>query len=314
MKSTGSYIFKSRQSSTMFDDLGGVDLAFIGECVDDRGTATIDLLKDSARILSSLRFEASSQQTFLDGSQVLRQRLVSLVKDKPRILMDATTLGLGEILQILLAVGRAGNTSVEFLYTEPKRYTQKPTENLVNWQARDFHLTENRRFVSLQGFAHQYEPSMIATHVFLLGFEPGRVLNAIEERGDFNQEHYHIQIIIGVPAFQAGWESNTIRPHLALFDSLQITEKSTTYCQANSIREAYLTLWELYRKMGDERGCFFVSPLGTKPHSVGTALFLYETRGQDIPTSLYYDHPVRVHKRSSNIGTWHHVKVELLKK
>lgn len=94
-------------------------------------------------------------------------------------------------------------------------------------------------------------------------------------------------------------------------DELDIDDHSIVYCQANSIRETYLTLWELYRQLGDERGCFYVSPLGTKPHAVGAGLFLLETKGCEPTTSLYYDHPVRVNKRSKGYATWHHVTVKL---
>ena len=161
----------------------------------------------------------------------------------------------------------------------------------------------------MHGFAHAYQANMLAKHVFLLGYESARVRNAIEQRGDIDRARYQIQVVIGVPAFQTGWESNTIRTHLHVLEDLAIADHLVTYCQANSIRESYLTLWDLYRQLGDERSCFYVSPLGTKPHSVATALFLLETRGSDWTTSLYYDHPERVTNRSSGYSTWHHVTV-----
>ncbi len=309
--STGQYIFTSRQSSSIPAHLHGIDLAFVGECVDDRGSATVSALKSAAKAVSSLRFDASDPKIYLDGNQVLRDRLAGCIRGKARILLDATTLGLGEILQVLLVLGRECIRAVEFLYTEPKQYTRRTDESAAGRQLRDFNLTKNCSFCSIHGFAHEYDANMLATHVFLLGFEPGRIRNAIEQRGDFNPERYRSHAVVGVPAFQAGWESNSIRPHLAVMEDLEITERSITYCQANSIRESYMTLWDLYRQLGDERGCFFVSPLGTKPHAVGAGLFLLETKGSDIPTSLYYDHPKRINKRSSDVATWHHVHVQL---
>lgn len=305
------YVFTSRQSSTVPASLQGVDLAFVGGCVDDRGSATTSALNEVAQTVSSLRFDASNQGTYLDGNETNRDRLAAHVRGKARVLMDATTLGIGEILQILLALGRAENTTVEFLYAEPKKYTRSTAESVIDRQLRDFSLTKNCSFCSVQGFAHEYQASMRAAHVFLLGFEPARILNAIEQRNDFDRERYRCHVIVGVPAFQAGWEANTIRPHLAVLEDLEIAEHSITYCQANSIRETYLTLWDLYRQLGDERGCFYVSPLGTKPHAVGAALFLLETKGNDIASSLYYDHPERVQKRSSDVATWHHVNVQI---
>lgn len=308
---SGRYIFTSTQSTNIPAALTTVDLAIVGECVDDRGSAAVLALKQAAREVASLRFDATNQKMYLDGNEILRERLAAFIRDKAKILMDTTTLGLGEILQILLAVKRENRNNIEFLYAEPGKYKRSTAENPDDRQMRDYSLTKNCRFCSVHGFAHEYQQSMKATHVFLLGFEPGRIQNAIEERGDFDLDRYRCHLIIGVPAFQTGWESNSIRPHLPVLSDLQITERSITYCQANSIRETYLTLWDLYRQLGDERGCFFVSPLGTKPHAVGAALFLIETKGYDIPTSLYYDHPERVQKRSSDVAAWHHVQVQL---
>lgn len=308
---SASYVFTSRQSATVPSSLEGVDLAFVGGCVDERGSATTSALRGIARTVSSLHFDASNQGTFLDGNETNRDRLASHIRGKTRVLIDATTLGLGEILQILLAISRVENRTVEFLYAEPKKYMRRTAESAIDRQLRDFSLTNNCSFCSVQGFAHEYQANMRAAHVFLLGFEPARILNAIEQRNDFDRDLYRCQVIIGVPAFQAGWESNSIRPHLAILEELDIGEHSITYCQANSIRETYLTLWDLYRQLGDERGCFFVSPLGTKPHAVGAALFLMETKGNDIATSLYYDHPERLPERSLEVATWHHVLVQL---
>lgn len=312
LTTSAQYLFTSKQSTTIPASLEGVDLAFVGEFVDDRGSATTSALKDIAQTVSSLRFDASNQGTYLNGDETNRDRLASHLRDKTRVLIDATTLGLGEILQILLAVSRAKNATVEFLYAEPKQYRHRTAESTIEQNLRDFSLTNNCAFCSVQGFAHEYQANMRAEHVFLLGFEPARILNAIEQRNDFDRGLYRCKVIIGVPAFQAGWESNSIRPHLTILEELDIGEHSITYCQANSIRETYLTLWDMYRQLGDERGCFYVSPLGTKPHAVGAALFLMETKGNDNATSLYYDHPVRLLNRSSEVATWHHVQVALL--
>ncbi|MFV0934538.1 hypothetical protein [Pseudomonas jessenii] len=305
----GQYLFISRVSQEVPVALAGVDVAFVGGSVDERGHASIAALEKVSGTVYRLRFDAANQQAFIDDRPVLRDAFSKIINGKGRIILDATTLGLGEILQVLLVAKRVSSAVIEFLYAEPARYTRR--EGVVDDRMRDFSLTQNCHFQSVQGFAHEYDPSMRASHVFLLGFEPGRIRNAIEQRGDFDPDRYRFQMVIGVPAFQVGWESNTIRPHLAVLEDLDITERSIVYCQANSIRESYLTLWALYRQLGDERGCFFVSPLGTKPHAVGAALFLLETKGNEIPTSLYYDHPERVIKRTTEVSAWHHVVVQL---
>ena len=305
------YIFKTLYSDTAPNILENIDLAFIGEEVDDRGSATTEKLKQISKITSSIRFDAKNQTIYLDSIEINLDKLVSHICDKARILIDGTTLGLGEILKILLAIKKAEKTSVEFLYAEPKQYTRNSAETTIDPRLRDFSLTENCAFSAIHGFAHEYQHNMRATHIFILGFEPSRIMNALEQRNDFDKKRYHCHMIIGIPAYKTGWESDSIRPHLELLTRYGIGEHSVTYCQASSIREAYLTIWELYSRLGDDRGCFYISPLGTKPHTIGAALFLLETKGNDIPTSLYYDHPERKNKRSTEIAIWHHVAVGL---
>jgi len=252
-------------------------------------------------------FQSANQTLLINSEEVALKDLAKSLTKKNRVLLDTTTLGLGEILKVLSAVKLSGKDRVELLYAEPLEYTSGSQSNVAN---RDYRLTDNCRFVGVQGFAQEYDSNQKANHVFMLGFEPGRLENALEQRGDTDPEKYRYQFVIGVPAFNCGWESNSLFPHLPAFEELDATQANFSYCQANSIREAYIKLWELFAQVGDESSMFFVSPLGTKPHTVATALFLLETRGSVYPTSLYYDHPVRVLSRSRNVGAWHHVIVD----
>ena len=303
------YRFHSTQSKSAPKQLAGVDLAFCGGSVDDRGSATIDALKGTARCVSELRYSPDSQVVSLDGHATERARLTAYLSGAKRILIDSTTLGLGEILNLLMAIKAGGHQQVEFLYAEPGEYTKVKSVDDDEPQHRKFSLTKNCRFQAIQGYAHAYEPNVVARHVFMLGYESARVRNALEQRGDIDRDRYQIQAVIGVPAFQSGWEANTVKTHLDVLEEQDIADHLITYCQANSIREGYLTLWELFRQLGDERSCFYVSPLGTKPHAVAATLFLLETKGGDWTTSLYYDHPERVSNRSTGYATWHHVTV-----
>jgi hypothetical protein len=288
--------------------LDGVDLAITGLAIDDRGQAAVNALTAASPEIHTFEFDARNHAIALDGAETRPDRLRSLFLGKRRVILDATTLGIGAVLQLLLSLTRAGIQSVEFLYVEPLKYSRRDEAN-GHAQQRDYSLSTNCRFSTVHGFAQEYDPSRKAAHVFMLGFEPARMLNAIEQRGYEDQHRTAFHVVFGVPAFQAGWESNSIRPHLAAMEDLNIAEKNVSYCQANSVREGYLALWKLYRDLGDEQSCFYVSPLGTKPHGVAAALFLLETKPSDAPTSLYYDHPHRVAGRSSHIGAWHHVVV-----
>lgn len=306
---SAGYRIRSRATVTP-PVLDGVDLAIAGLAVDDRGRAAVNALNAVSPEILTFEFDARNHVISLDGAETRLDRLRSHFLGKRRVILDATTLGIGAMLHLLLSLTRAGAQSVEFLYVEPLNYARREEAN-GHAQQRDYSLSMNCRFSTVQGFAQEYDPNRKAAHVFMLGFEPARMLNAIEQRGYEDQHRTTFHVVFGVPAFQAGWEANSIRPHLAAMEDLSIAEKNVSYCQANSVREGYLALWRLYRDLGDEQSCFYVSPLGTKPHSVAAALFLLETKSSDAPTSLYYDHPHRVAGRSYDIGKWHHVVVNL---
>lgn len=309
-----SFITRRGENFTDLNDMASIDLAFIGVQVDDRGTKSIDLLKSwlVASQIKIVTYLANENRLKIDDEYVSRAQLKTLLNHATRIILDATTLGVGEILQILLAAQLIGKSAIEFLYLEPKLYSEQDPANIIHRGKRDFQLTKNCTFRGIQGFMHEYQQGDKATHVFMLGFEPWRVQNAVEQRNvEDNLKSYKCLAVVGTPAFRAGWESNTLIPHLAFFESLDISSRSITYCQANSIRESYLALWELYKQLGNEYGCFYISPLGTKPHAIGAALFLLETKGNDYVTSLYYDHPERVSNRSIDYSAWQHVKVML---
>jgi len=307
-----SYLFHSSTSNEFPSECKNIDIAFVGERVDDRGFSSVEEIYSHSKNVHIIKFDPEQQLTLLNDTPIQKQKLVETIQNKKRILIDATTVGLGEILQILLATNKASIKEIEFVYAEPGQYTQQSSNNESHHNSREFALTHNCVFRSVQGFAHQHDNGSPASHIFMLGFEQGRILNAFEQRAVFDLENYKCHFIIGVPAFKAGWESNSIRPHLDILDELKVSERAISYCQANSIRESYHTLWDLYTKIGDERKTLFVSPLGTKPHTVGAALFLFETKGNDKITSLYYDHPKRLINRSRNIERWHYVNVMLL--
>ena len=307
----GRYKFSSQRGKDWTSFGVSADVAFVGEAVDDRGRDSINIVGEVASDVCTVEFERDRHRLIVNGREITRERLASKVKLGSRILLDVTTLGLAEILSILLALRRAGSSLVEFLYAEPGIYNNDDGDRWQGPHGRDYRLTENRVFSSIQGFNIEHIDGDAGQHVFMLGFEPSRVQNALEQRDDIGSDRYPCHFVVGLPAFRAGWESNSVRPHLSVMERLSIHESSIHYCEASSIREAYLTLWRLYGNLKNENGCFYVSPFGTKPHSVGAALFLLETKGADVPTGLYYDHPERVVGRSRSVEAWHHVCVSL---
>lgn len=303
------YQFKNTILKSIYEiDFSKFDCIFYGDSVDERGN---NLNKHIESLSNLKKFKIHQNPVdltiYTNSENINRQRLCKEVENYNSIIIDSTTLGLAEIIFIILSIQLAKKSNVSFLYAEPKSYKSSPSNPsspLVT-----FELTHNCDFQGIKGITLQYDSGDRASHVFMLGFEPGRLQNALEQRNDIEEDYYEKYFIIGIPAFQHGWEQNTLYPHIQILDELDINEKNILYCQANSIYSAYIALWDLYDKLGHEEKIFFVSPLGTKPHSIGAALFLSETKGLDNPTSIYYDHPIRNNQRSEAINQLHLTEV-----
>ncbi|WP_152025178.1 hypothetical protein [Congregibacter litoralis] len=301
----------SASSENSPPDLGRPDVAFVGKAVDKRGASAIALVSDAAKQTGTVSFEPEKQRLLIDNQEVSPIRIAKDLVGSNRIVLEATTLGLGEILMLLRALEAASITQVDFLYAEPEGYTKKPPLSQSDSAQDSYELTTNRNFCGINGFNHQLDSQSDATHIFFLGFEADRVKNALAHREDALSEKYRLLPIVGIPAFRTGWESKSIKPHLNLFESHGITQSRIHYCAADSVREAFLTLWDIFEPLNTTpQQQVFVSPLGTKPHTIATALFLIDTKKAHAPVSLFYDHPVRMNKRSFGETLWHHIQVQ----
>jgi len=293
--------------------LPACELLFQGtDIVDDRGAAVTALLASSAGTVVKLEYVPGSSQLLVGGKVNGKRLLQDMIKGVRNIRIEATTLGMAEIIRVLQAADEEGLNYVDIVYVEPESYAhQGPVFSESGLLPhRDFSLTSNHQFKGLTGFSHEYQESTRAHHVFF-GFEPWRVEHAFEQRDNPDPKIYTRTAVIGVPAFTPGWENNVFASHTETLQTKGFTAGDIRYCCANSAREAYLLLWDLWHMKGDGEQVFFVSPLGTKPHTIGAALFLLETRGQDATTALYYDHPKRNSNRSKRVRKWHLWRVHL---
>lgn len=286
-------------------NLNAIDVLIAGAPVDARGREVVSNLKGLANETMLLQFEPRGNKILVDGQEIRNQRFSDRLSRKS-VRIETTTLGLAEILLTLRALHDVGIYRCEFIYLEPGEYTQNAELSRTDADP-IFSLTQNCDFRALPGFAQAYEDNDPAVHIYFLGYEKSRLLKAVEQRDSVDPNRYIRHVVVGVPSFEAGWENNVFSSHAAYLDQIGIRESSIDYCPANSAQEAYLLLWSLYKSYRDEMRTFFVSPLGTKPHGVGAAMFLLETRGATYPTSFYYDNPVRMVERSREISAWHHI-------
>jgi hypothetical protein len=278
------------------------EILFYGDVVDDRGKEAISNLKDKADVAVQVGFLPGKNELLIDGKAQPFSELTAICRGKNAIRVETTTLGFAEILRIIQAAKGVGICRLEFVYIEPKEYTIYSGAGAEFLNPREFELTENHVFTSLHGFAFQKGAVTSEHYIFFLGFESSRLMQAFEQNASSINNKC---CVIGIPPFVSGWETNSLASNACDLKTLGFSGGSILYCAANSTREAYLLLWDIYKKLRSEKGTFVVTPLGTKPHSLASALFLVETKGDSYPTALYYDHPVRKKGRSRELRTWH---------
>ncbi|MEA9554536.1 hypothetical protein VC273_00925 [Xanthomonas nasturtii] len=309
MADEGKLLFHSKVEAEC-PSLKSYEIAFVGKPVDDRGIAACKAVAGSCTTVHKFEVDVYNSTYKIDGVIKHPPEIAKIIRDSNanHVLLEATTLGLAELLVLLRVLHTAGLDSVKILYVEPAEYTASRSREEASDQE-EYKLSLNQKFCGVHGFMHQYDERSRNNHVFFVGFEAGRVLNAFEQRNYEKNGPTSFAIIAGVPAFIPGWELATIDAHLPALEDLGVTAGGIYYAEASSIRDAYRMLWRLYSSSASEHSIFYVSPLGTKPHAIGAALFLLETRQGDRATSLFYDHPQRVSGRSSGVGSWHLVNV-----
>ena len=109
-----SYAFSSSQSNSAPRQLAGNRCSVCRRLSYDRGSATIDALRGTSRVISELRYCPDDQCIYLNGQPTKRSRLAEHMDGASRILIDVTTLGLGEILNILMAAQTSRRPEVGF--------------------------------------------------------------------------------------------------------------------------------------------------------------------------------------------------------
>jgi hypothetical protein len=296
----------SRLAGETAPNLDHVDLTLTGAPIDERGRSAVAALTPMSSAVSQLEFLPDQQRLMVDGLAVSRIGFQQSLKGK-RVRLETTTLGLAEVLRTLQALDAAHTPRCEFVYVEPGEYTRNALDLPGAEGTPAFALSRNCDFQTVLGFAAPYEDNAAAVHVYFMGYEQGRLLRAIEQRENVDPKRYRREFVVGVPAFELGWENNVFGAHSSYMEKIGVRSDTLSYCPANSVQDAYSLLWTVYGRFRNEEITFFVSPLGTKPHGLATALFLLETRDGAVPTSLYYDHPVRVPERSRRIAAWHTV-------
>lgn len=277
------------------------DIAIIGErLLDKRSEAACSFASNHSKNQFQMLYDTKNKQFEIDGGRVTVGAIKTRLRGSKNILVEATTLNCPEILYLLRAAKEEAVEKITFLYLEPLSYRRTLKGRLADH--RDFDLSDNRRFEGVHGFMVDLNEVPKGQVVFFLGYEKARLGQALEQEEALHKWKKHA--VFGIPAFEPAWEIDSIAnnvQHLATFDY------EVQYAAASSVNAAYNLLNGLLQDDKTD-STIVVAPLGTKPHTIGAALFVVEHNAYDR-TALLYDHPQRSKGRTEDIKRWHFYEV-----
>ena len=288
-------------------DFGGMQwkLAYHGNELDERSRAGIEMVKggSSSSVLMQYQTEQPDRMC-VDGQLVGTATVKDQMRRAGNVVLETTSLGFVEVLQLLKFAKAAGLQGVDCLYVEPFEYTKDRYLN-SSW-AREYSLSESRQLEAVRGFS---TPPELSRHdarlVAFLGYEASRLAGACEQNDAIvGWKRY---AVFGVPGYAPGWEMNAMANNI---DTLVQREfESVRYCAASSVSGAYELLEAIHQEGRADQPHTVVAPFGTKPHGIACALFLVGHASYQA-SSLIYDHPGRSKGRSTEVRRWHMYRVQ----
>lgn len=276
-------------------------ILFHGAPLDERGTQAISFGGDTARRIL-VDYNSDEMTITVNGSKSSADKSSQLFTEFSNgqpVVLEATTLGFAELFSSIRALIEVGTRRIEIIYVEPLDYTRPKGED-------QFSLSEEiNGYRPIPHSVVDLTSDDLEAGVFFLGFESQRLERALEEHQMIATKD--IKVIFGIPAFQPGWELNSIVPHLhRLNEQGQI---QIAYCAANDPEAAFECL-EATRQSLEKGKEMFVAPIGTKPCGIASAVFASIYPGQ---VGLLFDHPKRKSNRSEGASLWHRYSVVIRK-
>ncbi|MBI5007876.1 MAG: hypothetical protein HZB95_12235 [Nitrosomonadales bacterium] len=273
------------------------DVAVVAEKVDidDRSVAASNFVSANASRTVTVRFDLPTNETLINGKVTTFGGLRAQFSRQKSVLIEATTLSVTEILYVIAAAVKEAVSQLRLVYVEPRGYRRRIEGRLC--EHRDFDLSDNRLYRSIPMFRTDLNETSPGRAVFFLGYEGARLGQALEQEEILQRWKKHM--VIGVPAFEPGWEIDTIANNIQYFDG----QDSVQFTAASSVAGAYNLLCAL-RHQDKEDKPILVAPLGTKPHAIGAILFLLEFTAMEQAVFLY-DHPDRTQGRTDKVRRWH---------
>jgi hypothetical protein len=281
------------------------DLGIVGAQLDDRGRAATDFVASQASRVVNLQYDPSTFELVLDGRPWAAEEADRMLSGSggQSLLLESTTLGFVEVFLMLRAAADVSARGISMLYVEPGSYDKPEPRKIL--EKRYFGLSvEGQRFSGVPTAASMLSDRRKQKVVFLLGYEEHRLARAFENHPMIHPGN--CSVVLGVPAYQAGWEMNAFANNIRVLRDRNV-RGGVHFCGAENPEGALEVLRTIHRELEPDE-TMFVAPIGTKPNGIGAALFA--ASNQDI--GLLYDHPKRKKGRSDGVGGCHLFDVEFV--
>ena len=279
-------------------DIGSGGVAIVGTVFDDRGAAAHEFLRSSAFQLVEATYDPQSFEVIVDGTRRVADEANEMFDSylSEPLVLEATTLGIPEIIFVCHAARERSVQQLRMLYVEPRRYANPRRDHVLH--KRDFELSDEfPGFMPIPGHVFNLSDPRPTRGIFFLGFEDRRLDRALEDHQMIDPQQ--CGLVFGVPAFKPGWEMNSFARNIRVIRDKALRSE-LFYCGAENPAAAYAVLKKVRDSLSAQER-MFIAPLGTKPNGIGAALFCAEHDN----IGLLYDHPRRRTKRSEDVSRWH---------
>lgn len=276
-------------------------LVFCGVPIDDRGDKLLEEIGKHTDKIVTVSFDIETYTISLNDQPYPIMRPNSGFNELisnfnfDSILIESTTIGFIELLIVLKWFDTAEIETIEICYAEPENYKRR-TNYMNDLGKHEFDLSSHSGgFKAIPGFAQAISSEEKAPLITILGFERSRLGHLMQE--DEGAYISSILPIFGTPGYKVGWDKHSFIQNI---DTLKDICSKPQFVSAHSPLDIYKML--VYIKESIDSDKILLAPFGTKPLSLGAAIFLINFRKNVI---LKYDHPTRKRGRSEGLADIH---------
>lgn len=279
----------------------GNSVFFCGPALDFRGDEIKRKFQPSADVIVlEMKFEVDDYSIEINGIKSPFRRASHTIDDilnsvmERDIIVDITTLGFVELLLILKWFKNTSLTNIQIIYAEPTAYKSR-VDYMSDFGKHEFDLTSHSGgFKAIPGFSKAVSTGTKATLIAVLGFERSRLGQLLQlDEGAYVGE---ILPIFGTPSYQVGWDKHCFFQNV---ETLKGSSGKPNFVSAYSALDMINRLEYIKESLPDTE--IMVAPFGTKPLSLGVAIFLVNNSN----IILKYDHPIKKTNGSDGIGRIH---------